>query len=108
MRKKIGHFLIVNPFIYAFIITSLKLNMAPGVLLEPYVSKGVHGVAETPIVSKGLILMRNMIVCMHLTLILMTIKPTMSVILSVPSNCDIFAIFAMIASVNIHFGTPLY
>ena len=30
--------------------------MAPGVLLEPYMSQGGQGVAETPIVSKGLIL----------------------------------------------------
>ena len=28
--------------------------MAPGVLLEPYMSQGGQGVAETPIVSKGL------------------------------------------------------
>ena len=28
--------------------------MAPGVLLEPYVSQGGQGVAETPTVSKGL------------------------------------------------------
>ena len=28
--------------------------MAPGVLLEPYVSQGGQGVAETPIVLKGL------------------------------------------------------
>ena len=41
--------------IYAhFGITSLELNMAPGVLLEPYMSQGGQGVAETPIVSKGL------------------------------------------------------
>ena len=37
-----------------FGITSLELNMAPGVLLEPYMSQGGQGVAETPIVSKGL------------------------------------------------------
>ena len=42
--------------IYAhFGITSLELNMAPGVLLEPYMSQGGQGVAETPLVSKGLI-----------------------------------------------------
>ena len=29
--------------------------MAPGVLLEPYMSQGGQGVTETPIVSKGLI-----------------------------------------------------
>ena len=29
--------------------------MVPGVLLEPYMSQGDQGVAETPIVSKGLI-----------------------------------------------------
>ena len=52
--KKIGHFLIVNPFTHALEITSLELNMAPGVLLEPYMSQGGQGVAETPIVSKGL------------------------------------------------------
>ena len=41
--------------IYAhFGITSLELNMAPGVLLEPYMSQGGQGVAETPLVSKGL------------------------------------------------------
>ena len=34
-----------------FGITSLELNMAPGVLLEPYMSQGGQGVAETPIVS---------------------------------------------------------
>ena len=28
--------------------------MVPGVLLEPYISQGDQGVAETPIVSKGL------------------------------------------------------
>ena len=28
--------------------------MVPGVLLEPYMSQGDQGVAETPIVSKGL------------------------------------------------------
>ena len=28
--------------------------MAPGVLLEPYMNQGGQGVAETPIVSKGL------------------------------------------------------
>ena len=28
----------------------LELNMVPGVLLEPYMSQGDHGVAETPIV----------------------------------------------------------
>ena len=28
--------------------------MAPGVLLEPYMSQGGQGVTETPIVSKGL------------------------------------------------------
>ena len=28
--------------------------MVPGVLLEPYISQGGQGVAETPIVSKGL------------------------------------------------------
>ena len=28
--------------------------MAPGVLLEPYMSQGGQGLAETPIVSKGL------------------------------------------------------
>ena len=28
--------------------------MAPGVLLEPYMSQGGQGVVETPIVSKGL------------------------------------------------------
>ena len=28
--------------------------MAPGVLLEPHMSQGGQGVAETPIVSKGL------------------------------------------------------
>ena len=33
---------------------SLELNMVPGVLLEPYMSQGDQGVAETPIVSKGL------------------------------------------------------
>ena len=32
----------------------LELNMIPGVLLEPYMSQGDQGVAETPIVSKGL------------------------------------------------------
>ena len=32
----------------------LELNMVPGVLLEPYMSQGDQGVAETPIVSKGL------------------------------------------------------
>ena len=37
-----------------FGITSLELNIAPGVLLEPYMSQGGQGVAETPIVSKGL------------------------------------------------------
>ena len=41
--------------IYArFGITTLELNMAPGVLPEPYMSQGGQGVAETPIVSKGL------------------------------------------------------
>ena len=30
--------------------------MVPGVLLEPYMSQGDQGVAETPIVSKGLII----------------------------------------------------
>ena len=41
--------------IYAcFRITSLELNIAPGVLLEPYMSQGGQGVAKTPIVSKGL------------------------------------------------------
>ena len=35
-----------------FGITSLEVNMTPGVLLEPYMSQGVQGVAETPIVSK--------------------------------------------------------
>ena len=41
--------------IYAcFGITRLELNMAPGVLLEPYMSQGGEGVTETPIVSKGL------------------------------------------------------
>ena len=41
--------------IYArFGITSLELNMAPGVLLEPYMRQGGQGVAETRIVSKGL------------------------------------------------------
>ena len=33
---------------------SLQLNMVPGVLLEPYMSQGGQGVAETPIVLKGL------------------------------------------------------
>ena len=43
-------------FIYAhFGSLSLELNMVPGVLLEPYMSQGGHGVAETPTVSKGLI-----------------------------------------------------
>ena len=43
-------------FIYAhFRNLSLELNMVPGVLLEPYMSQGGQGVAETPIVSKGLI-----------------------------------------------------
>ena len=28
--------------------------MVPGVLLEPYMTQGDQGVAETPIVSKGL------------------------------------------------------
>ena len=32
--------------------------MVPGVLLEPYMSQGDQGVTETPIVSKGL-----MVVC---------------------------------------------
>ena len=41
--------------IYAhFGMTSLELNMAPGVLLEPYMSQGGQGVTETPIVLKGL------------------------------------------------------
>ena len=42
--------------IYAhFGITSLELNMAPGVLLEPYMSQGGgQSVTETPIVLKGL------------------------------------------------------
>ena len=41
--------------IYAcFGITSLELNMAPGVLIEPYMSQGSQGVVETPIVLKGL------------------------------------------------------
>ena len=44
-------------FIYAhFGNLILELNMVPGVLLEPYMSQGDKGVAETPIVSKGLIL----------------------------------------------------
>ena len=30
--------------------------MVPGALLEPYMSQGGQGVAETPIVLKGLIL----------------------------------------------------
>ena len=43
-------------FIYAhFGNLILELNMVPGVLLEPYMSQGDQGVAETPIVSKGLI-----------------------------------------------------
>ena len=38
-----------------FGITSLELNIAPEVLLDPYMSRGGgQGVAETPIVSKGL------------------------------------------------------
>ena len=37
-----------------FGITSLELNMAPGVLLEPCMSQADHDVTETPIVSKGL------------------------------------------------------
>ena len=42
-------------FIYAhFGNLILELNMVPGVLLEPYMSQGDQGVAETPIVSKGL------------------------------------------------------
>ena len=42
-------------FIYAhFVNLILELNMVPGVLLEPYMSQGDQGVAETPIVSKGL------------------------------------------------------
>ena len=52
--KEMGHFLIVNPFMHTFGMTSLELNMAPGVLLEPYMSQGGQGVTETPIVSKGL------------------------------------------------------
>ena len=32
----------------------LELNMVPGVLLEPYMSQGDQGVAETPIVLKRL------------------------------------------------------
>ena len=43
-------------FIYAhFGNLILELNMVPGVLLEPHMSQGDQGVAETPIVSKGLI-----------------------------------------------------
>ena len=42
-------------FIYAhFGKLILELNMVAGVLLEPYMSQGDQGVAETPIVSKGL------------------------------------------------------
>ena len=42
-------------FIYAhFGNLILELNMVPGVPLEPYMSQGDQGVAETPIVSKGL------------------------------------------------------
>ena len=42
-------------FIYAhFGNLILELNMVPGVLLEPYMSQGDQGVAETPIVLKGL------------------------------------------------------
>ena len=42
-------------FIYThFESLSLELNRVPGSLLEPYMSQGGQGVAETPIVSKGL------------------------------------------------------
>ena len=42
-------------FIYAhFGNLNLELNVVPGVLLESYMSQGDQGVAETPIVSKGL------------------------------------------------------
>ena len=51
----IKHFHKITQSIYThFGITSLELNMAPGVLLEPYMSQGGQGVAEIPIVSKGL------------------------------------------------------
>ena len=50
-----SHFL-SGLFIYAhFGNLILELNMVPGVLLEPYMSQGDQCVAETPIVSKGLI-----------------------------------------------------
>ena len=55
VRKKWATFYCL--FIYAhFGNLILELNMVPGVLLEPYMSQGDQGVAETPIVSKGLTL----------------------------------------------------
>ena len=42
-------------FIYThFGSLSFELNMVPAVLLELYMSQGGQGIAETPIVSKGL------------------------------------------------------
>ena len=52
--KKNGPLFNCHSIYTCFGITSLELNMAPGVLLEPYMSQGGQGVAETPIVSKGL------------------------------------------------------
>ena len=54
MRKK-NEPLFTCLFIYShFGNLILELNMVPGVLLESYMSQGDQGVAETPIVSKGL------------------------------------------------------
>ena len=43
--------------------------MVPGVLLEPYMNQGDQGVAETPIVSKGLnigdFIYMNVTTCTH-------------------------------------------
>ena len=54
MREKNGPLFNCQSIYASFGITSLELNMAPGVLLEPYMSQGGQGVAETPIASKGL------------------------------------------------------
>ena len=48
--------------------------MAPGVLLEPYMSQGSQGVTETPIVSKGLMCVWRVYV--HFTLIVWTVPAT--------------------------------
>ena len=62
--------------------------MVPGVLLEPYMSQGDQGVAETPIVSKGLKLRFKNHMSYHMSYILLILLPKRSIqkIIFIPFN----------------------